>query len=128
METNNTKNGESDFESKRINVGKIEQICNSGFEDYLLTNDSIKVKGRSVSIENVKKLLFEIDFSNDLITRIYNKERVKIKFEAQYELFEKMGLNDVANIFVKTSFAFGYLRMDDDSSLHFEIDLVSFNG
>ncbi|MBA4408249.1 MAG: hypothetical protein C0397_02355 [Odoribacter sp.] len=110
-----------------IDVDKIEQTCISGFEDYLLANP-IKVKTRIVITVKCNKILFKAYPDKVSISSLYNKEKVKINFEAQYELFEKIGLEDFTNVFVKTSFAFGYLRMDDDNSLHFEIESVSFNG
>ena len=106
-----------------IDVDKIEKACICGFENYLLANPI-----KNVIVVGFKKTLFKAYPNTDAISRLYNKERVKINFEAQYELFEKVEPNDLANIFVTTSFASGYVRMGDDNSLHFEIDSVSFNG
>ncbi|MDP3645392.1 MAG: hypothetical protein Q8S54_19685 [Bacteroidota bacterium] len=130
MNINETTKSESNLERKRIDFDQIEQSCISGFLNYLLDKDSIKIQGKNVIIaknEVFTKHYFKIDLDfQDVISRLYIKEKVKIDFEARYELFEKNGQIDIENIFVETSFACGYLSRDDDNSLHFEIESVSF--
>lgn len=105
-----------------IDVYKIEKACISGFEDYLLANPIT-----NQTIVDFNRLLFKANPDIDLILRLYRKEKVKINFEAQYELFKNTEQGDVENFFIRTSFACGYLRMSDDNSLHFEFDSASFN-
>jgi len=113
-----------------IDSETIEKACILGFLKYLEDKDSIMVDGKNKDIaridiekyKNFTKQLFtiEIDLAK-LLPRLFNNERVKIPFNAKYELFEKIG-SDFSAIVVDTSFSFGYLSKREDNSLNFEID------
>jgi len=111
------------IEMNTIDIVKIEKACISGFQDYLLANPI-----KNVIVVDFKMIFFKANSGIDAISELYNKGKVKINFDAQYELFKNAEFGGVANFFVKTSFASGYLRVSDDNSLHFEIDSVSFYG
>lgn len=115
---------------EKIDGETIEKACMLGFLKYLEDKDSIMVNGKNkdiarIDIEkytNFTKQLFTIDIDlAKLLPQLFNNERVKIPFNAKYELFEKIGLGFLA-IVVDTSFSFGYLSKGEDNSLNFEID------